>query len=48
MADSSKINTVSFVGFGPVSGIDTLITDSAATKRDLQPFHKEHLTVITA
>jgi len=47
MADSSKINTVSFVGFGPVSGVDTLITDSAATKRDLQPFHKEHLTVIT-
>ncbi|MBT3294748.1 MAG: DeoR/GlpR transcriptional regulator [Verrucomicrobia bacterium] len=47
MADSSKVNTVSFVGFSPVSGVDTLITDSAASTRDVQAFRKANLTVTT-
>jgi DeoR family fructose operon transcriptional repressor len=47
MADSSKINAVSFVGFGAVRDVDTLITDVGAAHRDLQAFRKEKPTVIT-
>ncbi len=48
LADSSKIGAVSFVGFGAVADVDTLITDSEAAKRDLQTIRKENVTVITA
>ncbi len=46
LADSSKIGTVSFVGFGAVADIDTFITDSGASKRDIQAIRKDNVTVV--
>ncbi len=47
MSDSSKINNVSFVGFGTVADIDTLITDTSAARRDLQALKKQNIALLT-
>ncbi|NQU41093.1 MAG: DeoR/GlpR transcriptional regulator [Lentisphaerae bacterium] len=46
MADSSKLGAISFIGFGRIDDVDTLITDSGADKRELQAFKKFHLTIL--
>ena len=48
MADGSKIGTVSFVGFGDVSDIDTLITDNAADRKLLQRLKRQGINIVTA
>lgn len=48
LTDSSKIGAVSFVGFGAVADVGTVITDRGAAKRDLQTIRKENVTIITA
>ncbi len=46
LADSSKIGSVSFVGFANVSNVGTFITDGGASKRDLQAIRREKVTVV--
>ena len=48
LADSSKIGAVSFVGFGAIDDIATLITDRGAAKRELHTIRKHDVTIITA
>jgi DeoR/GlpR family transcriptional regulator of sugar metabolism len=47
LADSSKLGKVSFVTFGDLDQVDTLITDRGATRTQLSPYRKK-MNIITA
>jgi DeoR/GlpR family transcriptional regulator of sugar metabolism len=48
LADSSKIDKVSFVRVGKLDDVDILITDKGAPQKDLRPFRKYGIKIITA
>lgn len=47
LADSSKIDKVSFVKFAAIEDIDILITDKKATKKQLNDIRKRGVKVVT-
>lgn len=48
LADSTKINKISFSSLGPISMIQTLVTDSGISDEDIQRFNQLGVKVIVA